>query len=192
MLPDFGCAYLEERSDADIEAMYYRALQIMAEAIEKVQADFKMTLPERCLWEAQFNCGAGMFELWSPRGGTVADHLPAGYRGRALANQGLYVEELRWNVLPWDVPLGVKVSISGAQYVEAKEMLDAPDGDTPENKVRFLVAEAQFAMLVRWPAFVASVSQPQRPATRTEMENALIRFVDLSLPALLKARKAVH
>jgi hypothetical protein len=179
--------------DERLSAAADRAYDIMVQALRAVPfhpKGPKVSLPEIILWETWYDNHRGMFELPSPRGGKVKDHLPPDYRGLTIMVHSpfVYLKELGWNLLPHDIPVEVKLGIAARKMADALKMHEAPGGNTPENFVRLLVAEAQFALLHGWEE---KLNRPRPKMTRQQMIDALASFFEFAVPALAR-RKAVQ
>jgi len=191
---------LSERSDADLNALLDRCHSAVIEAVRMVGTPRMkwhhkakgwplMSLPEIVLFEVRHN-RAKMYELPSPRGGRVADHLPPGYvrfRGEPGVMEG-YREELGWNDLGFDVPIGTKEYLAACKLVKALKMYEAPAGNTRINLVRLLVAEAQYALLYKWEE---RLNRPRRLMAREETIDTIVDCLCFITPALLR-REAVQ
>lgn len=174
-----------EWSDGDLAALHDRLWQIAKEATRQTRDG--LSLPELCIRECHYRNGARMSELPSPRGGTVADHVPPGYRGFAMAKDQCIMEELVWNLLPTLAPLPAKEKIAAEQWIKAVEMLCQPGGDIIQNHVRVLIAEAQYYVLISWHrCFEGVVPQLKRP----ERIDAVVGLIEWMAPALLADQRA--
>jgi hypothetical protein len=166
----------DEKLSAAVDRAHAIMVQIMR-AVPERSGKVKISLAELVLWEVQFYDCIKMFKLPSPRGGAVADHLPPGYD----ASGGGYREELSWNVLPWDLPVEVKLDIAARRWADAVKMREAPGGNTQNNCVRMLIAEAQYALLYGWEE---KLSRPRPKMAREQMLNVMAAFFEFAAPSL--------
>jgi hypothetical protein len=140
--------FYQSCTDAELNSQLERAHRLVIVALQRVEDESGgLSLPEIALKRCHDDRGAPFGELPSPRGKTVKHLVPAGYRGFEQARNFCIMKELVWNLIPWLVPLPLKVQIAAEQYIKAAEMLRADH--TRQSQVRFLIAEAQYYVLHR-------------------------------------------
>lgn len=168
-----------EWSDSALAKLHGELWDAAREAVRR--EEYGLTIPERAFRTCHFNRGGNYGELPSPRGGTVADHVPPDYRGFEMAKDGHTVPELIENLIPTSASFSEKQAIAAEQHVQAYEALRKHNN--PQNQVRLLIAEAQYWILMVWPDRFAG-EPPQ--LKRHELIERIIAVLDWVMPSLME------